>query len=41
MRGESDEAARRRLERAFDTGDAALLAQFGPCPPTARLRVIV
>ena len=35
VRGESDEAARRRLEQAFDTGDAALLAQFRPWPPTA------
>ncbi|MCB9416987.1 MAG: amino acid adenylation domain-containing protein [Mycolicibacterium sp.] len=40
VRGESDEAARRRLERAFDTGDAALLAQFRALAADGRLRVI-
>ena len=40
VRGESDEAARQRLERAFDTGDAALLAQFRALAADGRLRVI-
>jgi amino acid adenylation domain-containing protein/thioester reductase-like protein len=29
VRGESDEEARRRLDKTFDTGDATLLAHFG------------
>ena len=40
VRGDSDEAARRRLERVFDTGDAALLGQFRALVGGGRLRVI-
>ena len=40
VRGDSDEAARQRLERAFDTGDAALLAQFRALGADGRLRVV-
>ncbi|HNM86921.1 MAG TPA: amino acid adenylation domain-containing protein, partial [Mycobacterium sp.] len=41
VRGDSDEAARKRLERAFDTGDAALLARFRALAADGRLRVLV
>ena len=40
VRGDSDRAARRRLERIFDTGDATLLAQFRALAGAGRLRVI-
>ena len=40
VRGDSDETARRRLERIFDTGDATLLAQFRALAGAGRLRVI-
>ncbi|MFN8042486.1 MAG: amino acid adenylation domain-containing protein [Mycobacterium sp.] len=40
VRGDSDEAARQRLERAFDTGDRELLNHFRALAADGRLRVI-
>ena len=40
VRGGVRRAARQRLEQAFDTGDAALLAQFRALAADGRLRVI-
>ncbi|MCB0941189.1 MAG: amino acid adenylation domain-containing protein, partial [Mycobacterium sp.] len=40
VRGDSDEAARQRLERIFDTGDRELLAHFRALAGGGRLQVI-